>query len=104
MPRLIVTGKEFRDVFDMDALVVHVGRLAENDVVIPLPFISGRWCRLEKEGVDYRFTHLARTNPTFLNGREVRTARLRHGDVLKIGSATSPALSVEYANDDEVTR
>ncbi len=104
MPRLIVTGKEYREVFDVAGSAVNVGRLADNDVMIALPFISGRWARFEKEGGEYRFVHLARTNPTYLNGKEVRSARLRPGDVLKIGSPTQPALSIEYAQDDDATR
>jgi len=103
MPRLIVVADSFRTTFELSARVAYAGRRSDNDIVVPLLFISARWASFERDGADYRFVDLANVNPTFLNGKEVRNIRLRSGDLLKVGSVSQPALTVRYVGDEEQT-
>lgn len=103
MPHLIITGDGFRTTFDLSAPVAYAGRHSDNDIVLPLAFISARWASFERDGAGHRFIELAHVNPTFLNNKEVRDVRLRPGDILKLGSVSQPALTVRYMGDEEQT-
>jgi pSer/pThr/pTyr-binding forkhead associated (FHA) protein len=74
-----------------------VGRKPENDVVIDNPAVSGRHCRIVKEGKGYFVEDLKSTNGTFLRDHRVDRDALHHKDVLAIAKHT-----VEFFNDEEV--
>jgi ABC-type multidrug transport system ATPase subunit len=103
MPQLIVNSDQYRAVFDVQAPDADLGRGNDNDVVLPLPFISHKWAHLEREGADYRFTLVSGVNATFLNDKQVTSARLRPGDLLKVGSLAQPAATIRYVGDDAQT-
>ena len=59
------------------------------DIVVNLPMVSGRHCRLTREGDGFLLEDLGSTNGTFVDGRriagEVRVAR---GDAIRLGLTT----------------
>src|SRR5210317_749622 len=68
-----------------------IGRNSDNDWAIPDPqrFLSGKHCRVHKEGNEYYITDTS-TNGVFLNGSEERLKRdqpveLNAGDKFRIG-------------------
>jgi type VI secretion system protein len=68
-----------------------IGRNSDNDWAIPDPqrFLSGKHCRIHKEGADYYITDTS-TNGVFMNGSEERLTRndsvaLEPGDKFRIG-------------------
>jgi type VI secretion system protein len=68
-----------------------IGRNSDNDWAIPDPqrFLSGKHCRIHKEGGEYYITDTS-TNGVFMNGSEERLARndsvkLEPGDKFRIG-------------------
>jgi pSer/pThr/pTyr-binding forkhead associated (FHA) protein len=76
---------------------ITVGRKPDNDLVIDNPAVSGRHCRIFKEGTGYFVEDLKSTNGTFLKDRRVEREALHHKDTLSIAKHT-----VEFFNDEEV--
>lgn len=75
---------------------IFVGRKQDNDLVIDNPAVSGRHCRIYKEGKGYFVEDLKSTNGTFLRDRRVEREALHHKDALAIAKHT-----VEFFNDEE---
>lgn len=67
--------------FDGD---LTVGRNSGNDIVIGLPFVSGRHFVVRVRHGEVWLEDLNSTNGLFLNGRRVRQTPMRFGDVLQI--------------------
>lgn len=70
--------------FDGD---LTVGRNSGNDIVIGLPFVSGRHFVVRIRHGEVWIEDLNSTNGLFLNGRRVRQTPMRFGDVLQILTA-----------------
>lgn len=68
--------------------VLTIGRVEENDIVIPSQIVSGQHARLERANGGYKLVILAEAkNPVLFEGRPVEGSRiLHHGDTLRIGS------------------
>ncbi len=67
---------------------ITVGRLPDNDVVIPLDNVSGRHARLEREGGRVFLVDLGSTNGTALNDplNKIGRAAIGPGDVVYLGT------------------
>jgi pSer/pThr/pTyr-binding forkhead associated (FHA) protein len=76
---------------------IFVGRKSENDLVIDNPAVSGRHCRVFREGTGYFVEDMKSTNGTFMRDRRVEREPLHHQDVLAIAKHT-----LEFYNDEEV--
>ena len=74
--------QEFRDP------VITVGRLPELTLSFPAeePGVSREHARIEREGNLFRLVALKDKFGTFLNGKQVREAPLKNGDVIEFGS------------------
>lgn len=88
--QLIVTiaGENPRN-HSLSRTAITIGRLEDNNIVIPSPIVSGRHARLEQaSGGGYKLTVLPEAkNPVLFEGRPLEGSRvLRHGDLLRIGS------------------
>ncbi|MBN1451247.1 MAG: FHA domain-containing protein [Anaerolineales bacterium] len=68
--------------------VLTIGRVEDNDIVIPSQIVSGQHARLEQMNGGYQLTVLPQArNPVLFEGRPVEGAQvLHHGDILRIGS------------------
>jgi pSer/pThr/pTyr-binding forkhead associated (FHA) protein len=75
---------------------VFVGRKSDNDLVIDNPAVSGKHCRVYRQGESYFAEDLKSTNGTFLRDRRISTEPLHHRDELAIAKHT-----VEFYNDEE---
>jgi predicted component of type VI protein secretion system len=62
-----------------------IGRNSDNTIVIRSPEISAYHARIDKRGVDYILTDLQSTNGTSVNGMNVISHRLTHGDRISFG-------------------
>ncbi len=77
-----------------------IGRAPPADIVIPVPEISRRHCRIDVEGDRASITDIGSTNGTFLGGERLeKPARLRNGSQLSLGSF---ALRYERRDKSEV--
>jgi pSer/pThr/pTyr-binding forkhead associated (FHA) protein len=57
---------------------VFVGRKSDNDLVIDNPAVSGKHCRVYRQGESYFAEDLKSTNGTFLRDRRISTEPLHH--------------------------
>jgi pSer/pThr/pTyr-binding forkhead associated (FHA) protein len=68
---------------------VTIGSRPDCDLVVNVPTVSGRHCRLTRDGASYILEDLGSTNGTYLNGERVAgrvTTRLDAADTLHLGS------------------
>jgi ABC-type multidrug transport system ATPase subunit/pSer/pThr/pTyr-binding forkhead associated (FHA) protein len=81
-----------------------IGRVDENDIIVPSQIVSRQHARLEQANGGYRLVVAPEAkNPVLFEGRPVEEPRLlRHGDILRIGSL-DPGLMVTmvYENPHE---
>ncbi len=71
---------------DPEKIVVTLGGAPDNDLVFDRPMISGHHARLVWDGRMLVLEDLDSTNGTTVNGRAVRAAPVRLGDVIGLGS------------------
>lgn len=57
-----------------------------NDIVLASTSVSRRHSRIESDGTNFFVHDTGSTNGTFVNGQQVSTSLLRHGDTLTIGN------------------
>ncbi len=74
--------------YELTRQVLTIGRVEENDIVIPSQIVSRQHARLERTNGGYKLTVAPEAkNPVLFEGRPLEGPRLlRHGDVLRIGS------------------
>jgi adenylate cyclase len=73
---------------------LRVGRLSDNDLVLPDRMVSGSHLIFEQHGAVWRVRDLGSRNGTTLNGQRVESEPLRDGDVVALGHATIHARMV----------
>lgn len=96
-PRLVIRlpGQPPQEV-SLNRPVFAVGRKPDNDIVLPLQYISGYHGRLEQRGAVWHYVDLDSTNGTFVNGRRVPSVALRDGDILRIGDPQGNSVSLTF--------
>lgn len=98
MPKLIITmdGAVIREhVIDSDS--ISIGRKAGNDIQLNDLTVSGRHALLSTLGEHTYVDDLGSTNGTLLNGKRVNKSRLKHSDVIQIGTHQFTFFSEEEA-------
>jgi ABC-type multidrug transport system ATPase subunit len=75
---------------------VTIGRQAGNDIVLPVPYVSAKHGRLDRQGQNWRYTDLGSTNGTFINGKRTPSTTLNDGDVLRIGDSQGNSVSLTF--------
>lgn len=77
----------------LEVASITIGRLPDNDVVIPLDMISGRHARLEREGAAVFLVDLGSSNGTAINDprNKISRARIEATDAVYLGSYRVPA-------------
>lgn len=63
---------------------LSVGRSDKNDIIIGLPFVSGKHFNITCSGGNVRVDDADSTNGLYLNGRRIKNAVMRNEDVLNI--------------------
>jgi len=79
--------------FPLERGVVHIGRGPGNEIRLEDMSVSNNHAQLKIEQNQYLETmndicvqDLKSTNGTLINGKKVKTIRLRHGDIINIGA------------------
>lgn len=73
-------------IFDLDKHAVQIGRIADNDIVLPDPNVSRVHVRVERRDSSYFITDLSSTNGTWVNEQRVEARQLEENDVIRLGS------------------
>ena len=84
--------------YDLRGDTITIGRSPENNLAIRDARSSRNHCKLERGDEGWRVVDVGSQNGTFLNGRRVRNAALRLGDVVQIGATK---ISIERKVPDE---
>jgi hypothetical protein len=69
----------------LDVEGVTLGSSREADIMLPDTTVSRRHCRIAWVDSTYRLEDLGSSNGTCVNGTIVRSAPLRHGDLIRVG-------------------
>ena len=87
MPRLVAQSPEFAgQIFDLKGGEITVGRLADNNVQVEHPSVSGHHAVFRLDSQDYLVQDLESTNGTRINGEKVVQQKLRRNDMLRLGN------------------
>jgi pSer/pThr/pTyr-binding forkhead associated (FHA) protein len=89
---------------------ITIGRLHDNAVVIDQPAVSSHHACVFRDGAAFVLEDLQSTNGTFVNDRRISRCRLKHDDVIVVGTETltfnerseGPLADVATATGDEV--
>jgi pSer/pThr/pTyr-binding forkhead associated (FHA) protein len=65
---------------------IGVGREASNEIVVSSDQASRRHARIVHAAGGHLLQDLGSTNGTFVNSKQVKEQRLRHGDVIRVAS------------------
>lgn len=82
--RMLVPGKT-PEVYHLYKKITSLGKVRENDIVIPDPLIGDTHAHIHYDGKHYNIKPLTRQNPMHINGRKKRKHRLKEGDKIRIG-------------------
>lgn len=82
----IMDSGEGSPAFELGNVTLRIGRISDNDIVLPDPNVSRVHARLEYRDGAYSITDLESTNGTWVNERKVSSTRLRQNDVIRLGS------------------
>jgi|GEM_PF-2015551 len=86
MPVLTIHPATPRErVFQWSEPRCDIGRAPTNHLQIDEEAVSGYHARIEKRGDEYWLVDLNSTNGTFVNGSQIKEARLKDGDTLQLG-------------------
>jgi len=81
----LIDSGDVSPVLAIEKETVQIGRLADNDVVLPDPNVSRVHARISRRGDSYFITDLKSTNGTFLNEERIMDVRLSDEDVIRLG-------------------
>ncbi|HSW11597.1 MAG TPA: FHA domain-containing protein [Solimonas sp.] len=85
MAKIIRKSGSSRDEYPLTEAALTIGRRADNHIVLPDTFASGRHAMIGYVNGRYFIEDLKSSNGTVLNGQRVAKASLKHGDVIYIG-------------------
>lgn len=78
----IINGEEM---VNLTSPLIKVGRRTSNDIVIKDPLVSRDHLQLRAQHGHYLLFDLSSTGGTYINNRQVKSATLKPGDVVRIG-------------------
>ena len=90
---LIIDG---RQPIMLSSPIISIGRHSSNDIVIQDPQVSRKHLQLRAEKGSYLLFDLSSTGGTFINNKPISSAKLKPGDVIKIGKTL-----LIYSHDQE---
>lgn len=71
------------------ATTTTIGREADNNIVLPVRYVSGHHCVIRGQGREWWVEDLGSRNGTYVNGQRVdRPAKIAPNDLISIGGVT----------------
>ncbi|MCC6811121.1 MAG: Flp pilus assembly complex ATPase component TadA [Deltaproteobacteria bacterium] len=87
---------------DFDKDEITIGRVKENDIVLPKNNISKRHVRIVRKDDKFKIIDLKSTNGTYINGKRIDGPYdLREGDKIYVGDYTLELSGAEAAEEEE---
>jgi len=96
---IVLAGESLGQTFRVDHSEIVIGRAADAAIRLQDDGVSRRHARIVQAGGEPRIEDLDSVNGTLVNGRRVRSAVLRDGDKIQVGSTT--ILKFTYASELE---
>lgn len=84
---VVIYGPSIGRRFPLEKEVMSIGRGSDNDIVIEMDNISRAHARIMKKADGIYLEDNGSTNGSYVNDIEVKSDRLRNGDLLKIGGS-----------------
>ena len=85
-PKLIIDNDGEHTAFDLNKLVMSIGRSADNDIVIPNRTVSSHHAVLSFEGGIFFITDKDSTNGVFVNDIRINKSKVHNSDIIRIGA------------------
>lgn len=85
-PKLIADNDGERITFDLNKLVMSLGRGDDNDIVIPNRTVSSHHATLSFEGGVFYISDNDSTNGIFVNDIKITKSKVHNNDIIRIGS------------------
>src|SRR4051812_40978731 len=83
---VVLKGSQRGKEFVVSGDVIRIGKVDENDLVLPEETVSRVHCEILRDGKGHLLRDLHSTNGTFLDGAEIREAYVRAGSVITVGT------------------
>jgi DNA-binding NtrC family response regulator len=83
---VVVKGAQRGREYNIAGDVIRIGKVDENDLVLPEETVSRVHCEILRDGKGYLLRDLHSTNGTFLDGAEIREAYIRAGSLITVGT------------------
>jgi FhaA, N-terminal domain/FHA domain len=82
----LLDSGDVAQVFPLEKESVQVGRIPDNDIVLPDPNVSRVHLRVSRRGDSFFATDIDSTNGTWINEQRVSEAELADNDLIRLGS------------------
>ena len=82
----LLDSGEVSTVFGIDEQAIQIGRVGDNDIVLPDPNVSRVHARVWRSNDSFIITDLDSTNGTLVNEKRVSEAALADNDAIRLGS------------------
>jgi DNA-binding NtrC family response regulator len=83
---VVLKGSQRGKEFVISGDVIRIGKVDENDLVLPEETVSRVHCEILRDAKGHLLRDLHSTNGTFLDGAEIKEAYVRSGSVITIGA------------------
>lgn len=99
LPTLTYSDRGGDHVFALESESISIGRLPDQDLVLPDAFVSRRHAVIHRINKKYELTDQASSHGTYVNGARVEHAILQPGDVVQFGSLNGQKFRFELPLD-----
>lgn len=82
----LMDSGEIPPVFPLESDEIKIGRLQTNDIILPDPNVSRVHAKIERRNESFFILDLDSTNGTYLNEKRITEAKLKDGDIIRVGS------------------
>jgi DNA-binding NtrC family response regulator len=83
---VVIKGAQRGREYNISGDVIRIGKVDENDLVLPEETVSRLHCEILRDSKGYLLRDLRSTNGTFLDGAEIREAYIRAGSLITVGT------------------
>jgi serine phosphatase RsbU (regulator of sigma subunit) len=98
LPALRFADEDGPHTIVLDRESMTIGRLPDQDIVLRDSFVSRRHAAIHRVDGGYEVVDIDSVHGTWVNGKRIERALLRHGDVLQFGSPTAVRVLLQFGD------